>query len=172
MKKWITGLLIAVFLGIMPCASTCMALDQPEVTTDSGVLLTEFSNLGKDWGFRVKWFEDFDCESTSFIYNEAAGTSTTAGEVDTSFIYDKGNILVGIDTHGTGTTTIRIEGKTSAASAWALIVQKTYTAVTAIRDSFPITSYWNRVRIGLKVSATGSVDNIDIDGEFVTQDKK
>ena len=172
MKKWIAGLLIVVSLGVMSFADICQALDQPEVTTDSGVLLTEFSNLGKDWGFRVKWFEDFDCESTDFIYNPDAGTSTTSGEVDTSFVYDKGNILVGIDTHGTGTTTIRIEGKTSAASAWALIVQKTYTAITTIRDSFPITSYWNKVRTGLKVSATGSVDNIDIDGEFITQDKK
>lgn len=176
MKSWILGLLIAVFLGalstgVMPYAPTCMAKDQPEVTTDSGVRLIEFQNA-QDWGFRAEWFKDFDCESTSFIYNEDAESTVTDGEIDTSFIYDKGNILVGIDTFGTGTLTVRIEGKTSGSSAWALITQATYTAVTAIRDSFPITSYWNKVRTGIKMDGVGSVENIDIDGEFVTQKKQ
>jgi hypothetical protein len=171
MKSWILGLLIAVFLGVMSCAGICQALDQPEVTTDSGVRLIEFQNA-QDWGFRAEWFDNYDAENTSFFdYNDTGGTSTTHGEVDTSFIYDKGNIQVSIPTFGTGTVTIRAEGKTLGSSIWAEIFTKAYTAATTIAESFPITTYYNKVRVGVKVTGS-AVDAVNVDAEFITQKKQ
>lgn len=151
---------VSVLTFIVLCNSALFAADN-----GNGVDVTTY-NFDKVFKIHAEWFTAYDPEDTvNYVYNESAGTATTSGELDTSFIFDKGNISVYIPTHGTGTTTLRLEGKTKD-GAWMNIITKTYTAAMTIAESFPIVSYWDAVRAGLKVSGS-AVDSVTIEGDFI-----
>ncbi len=118
-----------------------------------------------------EWFTAFDPTSASYVYNESGETDVAAGDLDTQFIFTKGNVLVSIPTFGgsSGTITVRIEGRTKDSTVWAEIYTQAYTAATTIAEVFPINSYFDAVRVGVMVASTPSTDSVTIEGDFITQ---
>ncbi len=137
------------------------------VDNGNGVIVTTY-DYREVLKIHAEWFTAYDPEDTvNYVYNESAGTSTTSGALDNSWIFDKGTVLVDIPTFGTGTVTVRIEGKTEGSSVWANVYTKAYTAATTIAEAFNIVSYWDQIRVGLLVTGS-AVDSVSVEADFIT----
>lgn len=158
LKSFVLGLLFSFLLFSYPV----IAADN-----GNGVDVT-IRNYDAVYLVHAEWFQGYDPDSTSFVYNESDESIFTSGELDTSFIFDKGNVIVSVPTYGGSLMTIRIEGKTEDATVWATVIEQEYDAATTIAEGFPITSYWDAVRIGVKVAGT-AVDSLTIEADFMTQ---
>lgn len=164
-EKIMQKLINAFIIGI--CSLFLFVPASYSADNGNGVDVTT-KNWTKAFVQHAEWFTDYDPDGTStYIYNESAGTSTTSGEFNTEFVFDKANISIYIDTFGTaGTLTVRIEGKTRD-GAWQEILTQPYTAAQTIAESFPIVTYFDSIRVGILVTDV-AVDNVTIEGDFLT----
>lgn len=162
MRQFLLSLALAVGIAISS-ASGVFATDN-----GNGVDVT-WSSINGNHKVHAEWYTAFDPVSATYIYNESGGTDVDSGELDTSFIVDKGNILVSIPTldAGSGTITMRIEGRTKGSAVWANVYTKAYTTATTIAEVFPINSYFDAIRIGLTVTNTPFTDDVTVEGDFV-----
>ena len=94
-------LLVFLFLGYcqIGTASTVNGVEVVELILSGGV------------GLHVDFFTGFDPSSTSFVYNEAGGTTTTSGSVNTAYIVGKRTLQISIPTFSSGSITVRAEGQ-------------------------------------------------------------
>jgi hypothetical protein len=130
----------------------------------------DVTSLGQANAFvnTATWFLDFDPSVTAnFIYNEAGGTDVDSGLYVSAFKYDKGNITVKVSTLNSTSIEVRIEGK-NAFGYWVEIISKTYTAAQTIGESFPIVTYYNSIRVCLKVTGDAAGDVVDVTSDFLT----
>lgn len=149
------------FLSILLLLGQAYAVD---VTTE---------NYRDVYKIHAEWFTAYDPENaTDYVYNESGDTSATAGELDTSWVWDKGNILVYIPTFGAATVTVRIEGKTKGSTVWSNIYTKTYNTAMTIAENFPITTYFDALRVGALVSQTLEVESLTVEGDFIKVKRK
>lgn len=164
MQKYLIGIIIGL-ISLLSFVSASFSADN-----GNGVDVTIY-DYNAVYKVHAEWYTAFDPISPTYIYNEAGGTAITSGELDTSFIFDKGNILVSIPTlnAGSGTITVRIEGKTKDSGVWANVYTQAYTTATTIAELFPITSYFDAIRIGLTVTNTPFTDSVTIEADFITE---
>lgn len=176
LKKILFGLKIlfctGVCTGVLQYASHQSLLGPTAYAVDvNGVEVTEFV-LADSTGFRATWFSSFDPPGTdTYYYNQAEGTSTTSGSVDTSHIFKTIELQIGIPTLASTTVTIRAEGKQNNATGWYDIFTRAYTAATTIDDKWPILERPDNFRVGAKEDDIGT-NAINIVGKFITERKR
>lgn len=163
MKKYLLAFLMCLIIpGIVYAGVTTSTENGVPVTT------TDYTSIFRK---HAEWFKASSPVNTvNYVYNEAFGTDTAAGWIDTSFIFDKGSISVGVPDVGTGTVTIRIEGRVEGGDATEIISQL-YSADTVIAQSFPITTYFTGIRVGA-LSSVGDAKSVTVEGDFINEKER
>ena len=128
----------------------------------NGVVTTHF-DYSSSAGENVNHFVDYNPTSTSFVYNSAGETSITAGKVDMKSYKADRHIQVAVKVLGSTSVTVRIEGKSTAATTWGLIFEKAYTA--AEDEIINILEKTDDVRVGLKIAGNGT-DTVSVIGQY------
>lgn len=139
---------------------------QVVAAAENGITITETledmagsgltGNLGQVYVKQATRFAAFpipDGVAGTYIYNEASGTSTTAGSVNTKGLNTRSEILT-VNTYTSGTVSASIQFGLAADTAWYEAAVVTFTAtgtkhVNIVEDA-------DRVRVGWKKSGAVS----------------
>ena len=149
---WVKRLHLAKIVGSDPISlllaliiSLCItsALHAAPFVNDGGITID---------GNKAKYFTGYTVTSNAYVYNEAAGTSSTAGWVAVRAV--KEPVLQYKIEDVTGTLTVRIEGTIIGASTVGEIY--TLTIGTATDGFIPIGEGVDEIRNGIKVTPGGS----------------
>lgn len=155
MKKILIAGLLLLGLSLPVFAATENGITVTETLEDmAGSGLT--GNLGQVYVKQATRFAAFsipDGVAGTYIYNEASGTSTTAGSVNTKGLNTRSEILT-VSTYTSGTISASIQFGLAADTAWYEAAVVTFTAtgtkhVNIVEDA-------DRVRIGWKKSGAVS----------------
>lgn len=135
----------------------------------NGVEVDNFRN-SLAYGLHIDHFTNFDPTETAFyIYNEAAGSSISAGSVAVGGILDGRTVCVSIPTLGSGSILVRIEGKVKNMTTWSNVYTfDAFTSATTIDSIVNISEYLSDFRIGVRIDGTNGTDVINIRSSHVT----
>ncbi len=118
------------------------------------------------------WYTNFDPSSTTYIYNESGEATVTSGAFDDAFfILDGGTLTVFLSTLNSTSITFRVEGQNKFGNNWSEVFSKTYTSAMTIGETFPITTYFDNIRVGLIVVGDAADDDISITVDFLTKER-
>jgi len=138
--------------------------NESAVRDENGVNVYDYT-LPDEYGRRMEIFTDFDPSSTSFIYNEAGGTSTASGSVIVEGLADVKTVQIAVPTLGSASLTVQIEGRNRKAGTWGLIFSKVYTAAETIDRNVNVLESVDSIRAGLKI-ATDGTDTVSVFAKF------
>ena len=155
MKKILIVLFLVFCLPVFCFAATENGITVTESLEDiAGSGLT--GNLGQIYIKQATRFNEFsipDAVVNTYIYNEASGTSTTAGSVNTKGLSKRSEILT-VSTYTSGTITASVQFGLAGDTAWYEATTVAFTStgtqhVNIVEDA-------DRVRIGWKKNASVS----------------
>lgn len=146
-KCFVSFLLLCSFFVYMNIEAFARDVNGVEYTTSRAGLVSSS---------HVDHFTAFNPTSTSYIYNEAAGTSTTAGSVSFAGVLGAITSQVSIPTLGSTSIDVRWEGQVENSTTWFNIYTKNFASVTTIDYVLPISEYITNLRVGLKVNTNGT----------------
>jgi len=132
-------------------------------------------NAGRDEDFsrfrfkRVTWFSSYnvgDDTGTSYDYNESQGAGDEAGVVQVRRYGKKKTVSIGIDTLGSASIDVRIEGRVGG--RWTEIVTINFTSTTeSSKDHIVnVVEMIDDIRVGVKANTAGT-DSVTIRGAFL-----
>lgn len=146
-KSIVSFLLLCSFFAYMNIEVFAREVNGVEYTTSSSGLVSQS---------HVDHYTAFNPTSTSYIYNEAAGTSTTSGSVSFQGVLGAITSQVSIPTLGSTSIDVRWEGQIENSTTWFGIYTKNFAAATTIDYVLPISEYLTNYRVGVKVNTNGT----------------
>lgn len=124
----------------------------------NGVEVTNFTK-GASYGMHIDHFTAFNPTSSSYVYNEAGGTTTTDGEVLITGNTGPKTLHISVPTLASTSLDFRLEGKSGTRiTTWANIF--TFNTTVTTDEIIPISEYITSYRLGVKVNTNGT-DVID-----------
>lgn len=119
-------------------------------------------------GFNTQaFFTAYNIASTSYVYNEDAGTGANTAWVNAKGLRNK-VIVVDVNTINATSLDIRIEarweigGDDANGYTTGEIFTRSYTATTDVGDIIVLPELGDEIRVGLKLTADGGAQDIDI----------
>ena len=139
--------------------------------------MAEDSNITINAGFdedfsgkrfkRITWFAAYnvgDDTGTSYDYNSSQEAGEEAGVVEARRFDQKKTIIIGVDTLGSASIDVRIEGRIGG--RWGEIVTLNFDAATTIDHIVNVVEQVDDIRVGVKANTPGT-DSVTIRGAFL-----
>ncbi len=154
--KWTAGICVGLAIAYQ---LVCYA----ETYTENGITIKE-SQVKPNKFISATLFDDHDPLTSTAHYNDASGTSATAGAINVSK-YDDILVQMRVDTLGSTGADFDVEGSTevsvSASTIWGHIYTKSFSAVTTKDFMFPVHEEGLKwVRTSVQATGTEGVDVI------------
>jgi hypothetical protein len=148
---------IALILGIF-FSMSAFATDENGVETH----LFATSNAG---GKYAAHYVDYNPTSTTFVGNQAGGTSTVSGKIDLRDVKGSWDLHVALKTLGSTNMTMLVEGMSQDPqdTTWGKMYTKIYTV--AEDEIIPIGEKADYARVTLKISGNGT-DTVSVFSTF------